>query len=220
MMALPRSAWRFALRIQTRTIPRHRREGPALETVAGRPIVVLPGVFNPVLLRTGKLFAEALPTLNLPSRGSVLDLCCGSGVAGIVAAATASRVVAVDLNPVAVRCAKANAVLNDVEIDVRHGDLFSPVSGEQFDVILCNPPYYAGVPRNTADLAWRSTDVADRFAAGLADHLTDTGCAFVILSTDGSAGFVEAFNHHGLFSRVAWERDLGNEVLSIYQVMP
>jgi ribosomal protein L11 methyltransferase len=53
-------------------------------------------------------------------RGSVLDLGCGSGVLAIAAAKLGFRpVIAVDLDPTAVRAAKANAAANGVDFDVR-----------------------------------------------------------------------------------------------------
>ncbi len=61
----------------------------------------------------------------------------------------ARRVVAVDINPAAVRCAQINALLNQLEqrIEVRRGDLFAPVAGERFDLVLFNPPFLRGAPR-------------------------------------------------------------------------
>ena len=59
----------------------------------------------------------------------------GSGVGAVFAAQWARRVVAVDINPAAVRCARINALLNHVEdrVDVVEGDLFEPIGGQRFD---------------------------------------------------------------------------------------
>jgi ribosomal protein L11 methyltransferase len=55
--------------------------------------------------------------------GSLLDLGCGSGVIAIAAAALGYRpVLAVDLDPVAVEVASANARANGAAIEVREGD--------------------------------------------------------------------------------------------------
>ena len=109
----------------------------------------------------------------------VLDMGTGSGVCAVIAARHARRVVAVDINAAAVRCARINALLNHVEqkIEVRHGDLFAPCAGERFDLILFNPPFLRGPPRDDRDRAWRSTDVAERFAAGLGDISSRGLCA-------------------------------------------
>ena len=82
---------------------------------------------------------------------------------------------------------------------MREGDLFGPVNGERFDLILFNPPFYRGEPRDALDRAWRATDVIERFAAQLGDHLTPTGSALVILSSDGeAAAFLDAVRTNGL----------------------
>ncbi|MEC7583924.1 MAG: carbamoyltransferase C-terminal domain-containing protein [Planctomycetota bacterium] len=83
----------------------------------------------------------------------VLDLCCGSGVQGIVASRYARHVVAVDLNPRAVRFARFNAQLNGVtNYEVRQGSLYEEVEGETFDCILANPPF---VPSPEESLKFR-----------------------------------------------------------------
>jgi SAM-dependent methyltransferase len=74
--------------------------------------------------------------------GDVLDLGAGNGHQALLAARHAERVTAVDINPRALAFAAFNAVLNGVEgIAFRQGNLFEPVAGSQFDLIVCNPPY-------------------------------------------------------------------------------
>ncbi|HEX6998511.1 MAG TPA: HemK2/MTQ2 family protein methyltransferase [Gammaproteobacteria bacterium] len=160
-----------------------------LERVLGMPIVVMPSVANPKLLRTGAFFASQVDRRTIRPDSAVLDLGTGSGVCALAAARIARRVVAADINPAAVRCAAANALLNGLEqhIDLRHGDLFAPVTGERFDLVLFNPPFLEGVPRDDRDAAWRSPDAAPRFAAGLDDHLAPGGVALVLLSSFGDA---------------------------------
>ena len=93
------------------------------------PIIVIPGVANPKLLRTGAFFASRLDARLIGAGTSVLDMGTGSGVCALFAARHARRVVAVDISSAAVRCTRLNAALNHLEdrIDVRHGDLFAPV---------------------------------------------------------------------------------------------
>ena len=75
------------------------------------------------------LFAE---NLNVHEGEEVLDMGTGCGILGILAAKKAKTVVAVDVNPHAVRCAKENAALNDVRSKMAfvQGDLFTPLSEE------------------------------------------------------------------------------------------
>jgi release factor glutamine methyltransferase len=219
---MKRALWRLALTIRYRLLQRHRHKRLVIEHVEGVPIVVLPRVFNPKLLRSGEFLVHQLarPELLRPS-SRVLDLGTGSGAGAVAAARAGCKVVAVDINPDAVRCARINALLNQVEcqVDARHGDLFAPVDGERFDVVLFNPPYYRGTPRDSADYAWRSPDVIERFAAELGGHLTPKGHALLVLSSDGEANdFLKALAHSGFLSTAVAHRDFHNEQMWVYQV--
>jgi release factor glutamine methyltransferase len=185
----------------------------------GTRIVVLPGVFDGVTLRTGAFLAEALDGSTCPPGARALDLGTGSGVGALFAARCGARVIATDINPEAARCAQLNAVAHHVEqqIETRVGDLFEPVRGERFDVILFNPPYYRGQPRDPADQAWRSPDVFDRFLRELPAHLAPGGRALVVLSTDGDIAQALATATH-LRVRTVRERDLHNERLTVYEL--
>jgi release factor glutamine methyltransferase len=130
-------------------------------------------------------------------------------------------VVAVDINAAAVRCARVNALVNDLghRIEARHGDLFGPVAGERFDLILFNPPFVIGQPRNDRDRAWRATDVAERFAAGLGQHLKSGGAALLLLSTYGdAAAFVRPLLERGYRIAKVAERHYVGERLTLYRV--
>ena len=201
-------------------LPRVRK--PVLERIDGVPLLSLPDVLNPVVFRSGELLARTVAESPLaePS-GRALDMGTGTGVGAVFLARRGWQVVAVDLNPEAVRCARINALLNRLEdrIDVRQGDLFGPVEGERFDLILFNPPFFRGEPKGLFDLAWRSVDVLERFAAGLPDALTEDGRALILLSTDGDpGGMLKALAAHGLRVEPAVRRDYGNEVMTIYCV--
>jgi release factor glutamine methyltransferase len=199
-----------------------RSESAALERVAGRPLVVLPGVMNPRLMRTGAFFASQLHG-ELTRDREVLDMGTGSGVCAIAAAQYARHVVAIDINPAAVRCAQINALLNGLEhkLDVLQGDLFAPVRGVRFELVLFNPPFLQGTPRSDADRAWRSTDVAERFAGSLGQHLRPTGFALVVLSSyGGAAEFIRQFDRAGLTIQLQAQRRYVNETVIIVRVAP
>ena len=195
---------------------KRRHEGFVLEQVCGAPLVIAPGVLNPRLMRTGAFLAAQIEAQLGGRNAEVLDMGTGSGVCAVVAARQARRVVAVDINPAAVRCARVNVLLNRLEdrIEVLEGDLFAPVAGRRFDVVLFNPPFLQGVPRDDADRAWRSTDVAERFAAQLREHLSPAGFALVLLSSfGGAAEFLRQFERHDFGLTVAAEREYVNEKL-------
>jgi methylase of polypeptide subunit release factors len=94
------------------------------------------------------------------------------------------QIVAVDLNPRAAAVARLNAQLNGVaNVDVRVGDLYAPVGGEQFDVIIANPPFvaspYAGGPAYHAG-GTVGDAVLRRIIAGWNTRLARGGRAFAI----------------------------------------
>jgi release factor glutamine methyltransferase len=222
--ALPRGLIRFGYRLR-RLLVRRRLGRVVLEQVDGVPILVLPQVFNGVLFRTGEMLARtvAASALSEPRSSSAraLDLGTGSGIGAIFAARRGFQVVAADLNPEAARCARLNAILNHLEerIEVRQGDLFAPVAGETFDLVLFNPPFFQGAPRGPLDLAWRGTDVLERAAAGLPAALAPGGIALVVLSTDGDGeNLLAAFVSNGLASEAVARRDYGNEVVTVHAV--
>jgi release factor glutamine methyltransferase len=207
--------WRYRLFQQRR----HSRA--VLERISGMPLLVTPGVLNPRLMRTGAFFASHLRPNVLTADAEVLDMGTGSGVCAIAAAQYARRVVAVDIDETAVRCARINVLLNrmDSKVEVLRGDLFEPLSGRRFDVVLFNPPFLRGVPRDDADRAWRSPDLAERFAARLRTHLRPSGYALVLLSTFGEPrAFIEEFRRHGFMIAIVSQRSFINENLAILKL--
>jgi release factor glutamine methyltransferase len=194
-----------------------------VERVRGVPFLVMPSVFNPKIPRTGEFLSAVLDSSSIGHDDHVLDMGTGSGVCAVFAARLAARVVAVDINPAAVRCAGINALLNRVEekVDARQGDLFAPVADERFDLILFNPPFLRGAPQDDRDRAWRSADVGERFAEGLRAHLKPGGSALVVLSTFGDARhFLEEFCKQGFAVSVLAERRYVNERLAVFRVTP
>jgi methylase of polypeptide subunit release factors len=94
----------------------------------------VPGVHRP---------SVALAHLTVRGEGEqALDMGTGNGIQAILLAAHAERVVATDVNARALRYATFNATLNGVtNVETRHGSFFEPVEGEQFDLVVANPPY-------------------------------------------------------------------------------
>ena len=85
--------------------------------------------------------------MKIEENDRVLDIGCGYGVLGIVAAKlTKNKVILTDINKRAIKLAKRNLQLNHIKnAEVRRGNLYEPVKDEIFDVILCNLPMTAGL---------------------------------------------------------------------------
>lgn len=152
---------------------RFHRLDPAALRLGGRDPVYPPSS-DSLLLRQ---------VLALDGRRSVLDLCTGSGVQALALAGQAERLVCVDLNPRAAAMARLNARLNGVEVDVRIGDLYAPLRGEQFDVIIANPPFVSSpYDRGPAYHAGGASGdrILRRVIGGWARYLAGDGRAFAI----------------------------------------
>lgn len=123
-----------------------------------------------------------------------LDLGTGCGVVALHLARR-GPVVATDLSARALRFARANAALNAVTgIEFRQGDLFAPVSGEQFDLILSNPPFVISPRRDDGErYAYRDAGlVGDELAARVvreaATFLREGGTALCLANWESSWG--------------------------------
>lgn len=131
-----------------------------------------------------------------PSRvGRILDIGTGSGCIAIACAKAFpdARVDAVDLSPEALEVARRNVARHDVgdRLELLQGDVFGPLGGRRYDLIVANPPYVsdeemAGLPEeylHEPDLALRAggdgLDVVRRILAGAAAHLEQEGAIFV-----------------------------------------
>jgi len=99
-----------------------------------------------------------IETMEIGPEAVVLDLGCGYGPIGAVAARLAhrGRVYLVDVNERAVDLARRNLVANGItNAEVRLGDGLAPVQGIAFDVVVTNPPIRAGKA-----VVWRLIDEA------------------------------------------------------------
>jgi release factor glutamine methyltransferase len=89
----------------------------------------------------------------------VLDLGTGTGALAVAAARCgAASVTAVDLSLRSVAAAWLNSRLHGVPCRVYQGDLCGPVAGDDFDLILANPPYVPApgnvLPRHRMSRCW------------------------------------------------------------------
>jgi 16S rRNA (guanine1207-N2)-methyltransferase len=108
-------------------------------------------LFSPRAIDSGTEFM--LSRVDFVRGDKVLDLGCGYGVVGILAAKILGpeNVVMVDIDKEATRLSKENSILNNISgIDIFESDGLTNVSAHDFTIILSNPPYHVdfAVPKN------------------------------------------------------------------------
>ena len=135
------------------------------------------------------LFTE---NLDVKAGDQVLDVGTGCGILAILAAKKASSVIAIDINPYAVHCAKENAILNRVQNTFFiQKDLFSALNQKaKFDLILFNAPYLPSEEKEMDSWIGRSwaggktgRQVIDRFIPSSPKHLSSSGRILLLQST-------------------------------------
>ncbi len=193
-------------------------------TIFGFNLTVPPTVFHPSLFFSSKFLSSHLRSLDLAG-ARVLDLGCGSGLLSIVAASLGASVTAVDINERAVEASRINAGRNGLtdRITVSQSNLFDGISGrELFNLIVVNPPFHVGLPRNVAEMAWKGGDDREyfhRLADGAAHFLAPGGTLIYVISSDSPTGEIEGIlTGKGFSVRQVCRRKYIFESLSIHEV--
>ncbi len=175
----------------------------------GRVFVVPPQV-HPIVGMSDLLGSAVLTHTRLGDR--VLDMGTGCGVNAVLAAGVSRDVVAVDVNPIAVAAARANAELNGVadRVDVRRSDVFDGVDGD-FDLIVFDPPFRWFAPRSLLEAA--STDenyrTLGRFFDEVGGRLRPDGRMLVFFGSTGDLGHLHRLiAGHGFGRSTVAHRDL------------
>lgn len=152
--------------------------------------VVFPGVLRPP--SDARLLATVMREHGLARGATVLDVFTGTGVLAIAAAKQGARsVTAIDIDRRAVLNTRLNARLNHARVRALCGDLFAPVDGERFDLIVANPPYLPGtsdeLPSGGTARAWEGgVDgrlLVDRLCRESPSHLTSGGSLLIVHSS-------------------------------------
>ena len=124
-----------------------------------------PSNFSPNSIDVGTL--AMLSEVDFLPSDKVLDMGCGYGVVGILAAKLIGQenVAMCDISEAAVKQAKINAELNGVpNIDIKVSDGFSEIPDNDFTLILSNPPYHTdfSVPKHFIEVGFKKLAVGGK----------------------------------------------------------
>ncbi|MFZ3356669.1 MAG: HemK2/MTQ2 family protein methyltransferase [Thermoplasmata archaeon] len=171
--------------------------------------------------------ALLLPFAEASVPGRLLEIGCGSGTLSLAAARRGTRVVATDLNPYALKRLRQAAAGERLPLDLVRTDLARGLG--RFDRILANPPYLPTNPQARDPDPWHNLAIdggADgcavtaRILHALPEHLTNTGAAYVLVSSIQSAASLRALDDEwralGGRRRTAATRALEGERLEVW----
>ncbi len=161
--------------------------------ILGKEILVYPHVFYPAT--DTELIIK---TIHITSQETVLDVCAGTGVIGLFAAAYAKKVIATDINPDAIKNIQANIIQWDItqKMQAAQTDIF-PLTQERFDVIIANPPYTNHPATNIIEQAFWDQDhqMVRRFLRDAYKHLTTNGRIYLSWANFADFTFIEELIH-------------------------
>jgi SAM-dependent methyltransferase len=156
-----------------------RRKGMEIPAAGGR-IHPHYGVFAPVRSEYVKLVAEA----PLPAKTLAFDIGTGTGVlAAVLARRGVERVIATEIDPRALACARENIErlqLGD-RVSVIEADLFP---AGRAPLVVCNPPWLPARPSSPLERAIYDHEslMLRSFLSGLREHLEPGGEGWLVLS--------------------------------------
>jgi len=159
---------------------------------------------------------------------AVLDIGTGCGILAVLAAQKAKKVVAVDVNPHAIRCARKNAKINKLahKVDIRKGDLFQPIrKKEKFSLIIFNAPYLPSTPRESRSWLGKSwaggptgRQLIDRFIVETPHYLERNGRVLLVQSSLASIDeTLEKFRKAKLEAHVIADAKIAFETIAVIQ---
>lgn len=192
-----------------------------LVTVAGVRLAVHPTVFHPRWHESSGFFAKHLRSIDLTDK-RVLDCGTGTGILAIVAAQQGAVVTAIDINGLALDAARENAERNGVALRILRSDWFDALGDEQFDCIVCNPPFLPGTGAAGDGVAWHAGDGHEHvlgFIEGCEAHLAPGGEVLLVLPREADVKFwIDEFATEGLTgARIA---TTGGDRCMIFRMSP
>jgi release factor glutamine methyltransferase len=199
-----------------------REKGPYSAIVLGKKFVVFPNVFSPKYFKDTEIFAKNLP---VEKGEEFLEIGSGTGIISIfVALRGAKRVLAIDINPSAVKNTKENVRIHKLQkiIEVRKGNLYASLKkNEKFDTIFWNTPFglidkkiISNLEKSVYDPWYKSTE---KFIKQASKYLKNNGRLFIgFSSTLGKLDLIKKFAREFGFKLKLVYKEKSDEFYPVY----
>jgi 16S rRNA (guanine1207-N2)-methyltransferase len=167
-------------------------------------LLISQGVFSSKRIDNGtRILVE---NMIIPTEGDFLDIGCGIGVIGLVAAIESPKlkIHLSDVNPRAVNLTRLNVErLSLKNCSVYEGNLYEPLQDMVFDAIVSNPPVSAGMH-----------NVVYPMVSGAYERLVDGGLLQMVIQTNKGGKMLAGFLDEVFGSHMVLARKSGYRVLS------
>lgn len=183
---------------------------------------------------TEEVVARVLEEIATRSAPKILDVGTGTGIIGLTLKAERpdAFVTVTDISPQALAITKENGLQHQLTVRYLTGDLFQPVVGEKFDVIVSNPPYIPEVDKQLMEdvvlehephLALFAENnglaIYERFAQELSTYLNQDGFAAFEIGFNQGESVKALFQQELPTAKVWFEKDLAeNDRMAFIQL--
>lgn len=177
---------------------------------------------------TETLVVQSLEIAKLIEKPRVLELCTGSGCIAVAIAKNclSATITTVELDAAVCEYARRNIAKHGLEgrVELLQGDLFSPVEGREFDIVVSNPPYVPDGEIATLDpdvrlhepeLALKGgadgLDIVRRILRESSRFLAAGGALLLEISSEQAESVVTLIEQQGRFENARIVKDLAGK---------
>lgn len=165
-----------------------------------------------------------ISAVNPKAGQSVLEIGTGSGIISLHCAKAGCKVTATDISEKALGCAKINAQINGLDVNLVQSELFSNIEGG-FDLIIFNPPYLSGEDSEVLAVddkrqligGEEGHEISVKFMEQAVHHLSENGRIYLLTSTETSDKVIERARQFYLVDKIAEQR-MFFEVLAVWEL--
>ena len=149
---------------------------------------------------------------------TVWEIGTGTGLVALTAKKTGAKyVLATDFNSSAIKNAKRNSVILNLDIDVRKADVFGNIK-DKFNYVVFNPPYTNNKMQNEFDISFwdENHKTLKKFLKGVRSHIFSNGRIFIGWSSFGKINILKKYAKENNFKLKEVKRKKGKMDFTYY----